>query len=58
MTKFIFTYDIEIDVPEGKDGRMEAFYWHDRLLRDPDYPLPEHVHWVRTMPQVKEDTND
>lgn len=57
MSKYVITYTVELDVPEGKSGEMEAFYWHDRLLRypDADVDLPEHVHWVKTMPDVREE---
>jgi hypothetical protein len=55
MRKFTITYYVELDVPEGIDGRMEAFYWHDKVLRDSRTELPEHVYWVRTLPEVKEE---
>ena len=55
MSKYIITYTVELDVPEGKSGELEAFYWHDRVLRDSDTDLPEHVYWVKTMPDVREE---
>lgn len=55
MTKYLITYSVELDVPEGKSGEMEAYYWHDKLLRHPDTELPEYVHWVKTLPDVRED---
>jgi hypothetical protein len=53
MAKYIITYEVELEVPEGKSGELEAYYWHDTILRDPERTLPEHVYWVRTMPKVE-----
>lgn len=55
MTKYTITYTVELDVPEGKSGELEAYYWHHKVLRDSDTDLPEHVHWVKTLPDVQEE---
>lgn len=53
MAKYIITYGVELEVPEGKSGELEAYYWHDTILRDPDRDLPDHVTWVQTLPKIE-----
>lgn len=55
MSKYVITYTVELDVPEGKSGELEAFYWHDRLLREGDIKLPSYIDWVQRLPDVRED---
>ena len=54
MTKYIITYTIDLDVPESIYPEMEAYYWHYKVLKNSDTELPEHVHVVNTVPDVKE----
>lgn len=55
MTKYLITYSVELDVPEGKSGEMEAYYWHFKTLQDSSIELPEYVQWIKTLPDVRED---
>lgn len=55
MSKYTITYSVELDVPEGKSGEMEAYYWHFKTLLNSDTELPEYVYWVKTLPEVRED---
>lgn len=48
MAKYEITYDVEID----SDNGHEAVFWLERILRNPELELPEHVSWVRTVPTV------
>jgi hypothetical protein len=55
MPKFNITYSVELEVPEGVDPRIEAYYWHDRLLRDSKTELPDNIYWVQTLPDIQEE---
>lgn len=52
MAKYEIMYDVEID----SDNPHEAVFWLERVLRNPEINLPDHVYWVRTVPQVTEAT--
>lgn len=54
MAKYLITYSVELDKKPDIDNRLEAYYWHERTLRDTDFELPEHVLWVNTMPEIQE----
>jgi hypothetical protein len=54
MAKYEIVYAVELEVPEGTDPKMEAYYWHEKLLRNSEIELPEYVDWVRTAPLVRE----
>ena len=53
MAKFEITYMVELDEAPNRDTALEAYYWHDKLLRDSDTELPEHVLWVKTVPRAR-----
>jgi len=53
MAKYTITYTVELDDTTGRDTALEAYYWHEALLRDSDTDLPDHVLWVRTMPDLQ-----
>lgn len=52
MAKYTITYDVGID----SDNPHEAVFWLERVLRNPEINLPDHVHWVRTVPTVTDVT--
>lgn len=52
MAKYEITYDVEID----SEDPYEAVFWLQRVIRNPELNLPDHVYWVRTVPQVRDVT--
>ena len=53
MAKFEFTYSVELEEQPNIDTILEAYYWHDKVLRNPEVNLPEHVLWVKTLPEAR-----
>ena len=53
MAKYTITYSVELDETPNRDTALEAYYWHDKLLRDSDTDLPDHVQWVKTLPDLQ-----
>jgi hypothetical protein len=53
MAKYNITYSVELDETPNRDTALEAYYWHDKVLRDSDTDLPEHVLWVKTLPDLE-----
>lgn len=53
MAKFEITYSVELD-PQTDNGGLEASFWLNRTLNNPDLDLPDHVEWVQTVPRVTE----
>ena len=53
MAKFEIIYMVELHEAPNRHTALEAYYWHDKLLKDSDTELPEHVLWVKTVPTAK-----
>lgn len=52
MAKYEIVYDVEIDTEDP----YEAVFWLQRVIRNPELELPDHVYWVRTVPKVTDVT--
>jgi hypothetical protein len=53
MAKYNITYSVELDEAPNRDTALEAYYWLDKVLRNSDTDLPEHVLWVKTLPDLE-----
>lgn len=54
--KYAITYYVEIDEqlrPDPREQLLDAGYWHDKILTDPQTELPDHVLSVQTMPKIE-----